>query len=53
MTEREQLEKTQATLQKGIDLVERTLAHISHGGPTREEAEKWVAEAKDILTPQP
>jgi len=50
--EREQLEETQRMLQGGIDLIESTLAHVSHGGPTRAEAEKWLEEAKNVLTPK-
>ena len=36
-------------LRRGRDMVQNTLAHVSHGGPTREEAEKWVQEATDAL----
>lgn len=43
------IEKLYETLRQGKDLVERTLAHVSHGGPTREEAEKWLAKAKEAL----
>lgn len=43
------IEKLYETLRQGKDLVESTLAHVSHGGPTREEAEKWLANAKVAL----
>jgi hypothetical protein len=36
-------------LQKGVELVESAFAHVSHGGPTRADAEKWIQEAKDAL----
>jgi hypothetical protein len=37
-------------LQKGIDLVESAFAHVSHGGPTRADAEKWLKEARNALS---
>jgi NTP pyrophosphatase (non-canonical NTP hydrolase) len=37
-------------LQKGIDLVESAFAHVSHGGPTRADAEKWLKEARNVLS---
>jgi hypothetical protein len=36
-------------LQKGKDLIESLVSHVSHGGPTQEEAEKWLASAKKAL----
>lgn len=38
-----------AELSKGCDLVESAFSHVSHGGPTREEAEKWVKSARRVL----
>jgi hypothetical protein len=40
---------TYEVLRQGKDLVESTLAHISHGGPTREDAEKWLEKAAIAL----
>jgi hypothetical protein len=41
--------KILAALQSGIELVESAYAHVSHGGPTRADAEKWIQEAKDAI----
>ena len=36
-------------LQEGCDLVESAYSHISHGGPTREDASAWIEKAKQFL----
>lgn len=36
-------------LQAGKDLVESAFAHVSHGGPTRADAEKWIKQAERVL----
>jgi hypothetical protein len=41
--------KWRAALQSGVELVESAFAHVSHGGPTRADAEKWLKKAKEAL----
>jgi hypothetical protein len=36
-------------LEAGLALVESTVVHVSHGGPTRADAEKWIQEARNVL----
>ncbi len=36
-------------LESGLLLVESAFAHVSHGGPTRADAEKWIQEARNAL----
>lgn len=36
-------------LLEGLELVERAFAHVSHGGPTRADAEAWIKKAKEAL----
>ena len=36
-------------LQAGHDMVESSVAHVSHGGPTREDAENWLKQAQAAL----
>ena len=36
-------------LREGFHLVESAFAHVSHGGPTRKDAEDWLAKAKAVL----
>jgi hypothetical protein len=43
---REKYESQRKVLERGIALVESAFAHVSHGGPTRADAEKWLSEAK-------
>ena len=38
-----------AVLERGLALVESAFAHVSHGGPTRADAEKWIEEARNAL----
>ena len=38
-----------AVLKSGADMVESTLSHTSHGGPTREEAQAWTVKARTVL----
>jgi hypothetical protein len=33
----------------GVELVQSAFAHVSHGGPTRADAEKWLTEARNEL----
>ena len=33
----------------GYELVSTAYAHVSHGGPTREDAEAWLAAAKQAI----
>lgn len=40
-------------LAEGVAIVESAIAHVSHGGPTREDAEKWLQKAKAVLAGQP
>ena len=46
---RQQLSLSQESLRAGVDLVESAYAHVSHGGPTRADAEKWLKQAKLAL----
>ncbi len=41
------------TLAEGVAMVESAVAHVSHGGPTREDAEKWLLRAKAVLRARP
>ena len=36
-------------LREGIALVESAFAHVSHGGPTRAEAEAWLTKARKVV----
>jgi hypothetical protein len=36
-------------LLRGIELVESAFAHVSHGGPTRADAEAWLKRARAAL----
>ena len=36
-------------LQAGYELIESAFAHVSHGGPTRADAEKWLERARKVL----
>lgn len=49
MNAREKNEQVYTALQEGIALVESAFAHVSHGGPTRADAEKWLNQAKHAL----
>jgi hypothetical protein len=40
-------------LLKGIELVENAFAHVSHGGPTRADAEAWLKEAREAIGESP
>jgi hypothetical protein len=42
--------KLREVLQSGLALVESAFAHVSHGGPTRADAEKWIQEARNALS---
>jgi hypothetical protein len=46
---REKYESQRKVLESGVALVESAFAHVSHGGPTRADAEKWLTEAKFFL----
>ena len=46
LNERDQLKEI---LKSGVQIIEDAVAHVSHGGPTREDAEKWLRKAKNIL----
>lgn len=35
---------------EAFDLIESAFAHVSHGGPTRAEAEKWLADNRSLRT---
>jgi hypothetical protein len=37
------------TLKAGRDLVSSAFAHVSHGGPSRTQAETWVQEANLVI----
>jgi hypothetical protein len=39
-----------SALRSGVELVEGAFAHVSHGGPTRADAEKWLKEARNALS---
>ncbi len=42
-----------SALQNGKELVENAYSHVSHGGPTREEALEWTRKATTaLLRPQ-
>jgi hypothetical protein len=43
-------ERLEEALRAGADLVWSSVAHVSHGGPTREEAIAWVRLANDVLS---
>jgi hypothetical protein len=36
-------------LQEGFELVESAFVHVSHGGPTRADAERWIERAGAVL----
>ena len=36
-------------LLEGIEMMESSLGHISHGGPTRADAERWIKKARGTL----
>jgi hypothetical protein len=36
-------------LERGVTLVESAVTHVSHGGPTRADAENWLLQAKAVL----
>ena len=36
-------------LQTGVELVQSAFAHVSHGGPTRADAEAWLKRAEEAL----
>jgi hypothetical protein len=42
-------EQLRESLEKGLALVESAFSHVSHGGPTRADAEKWIGEARAAL----
>ena len=42
-------EQLYEVLREGKELVENTIAHVSHGGPTRADAEAWLEKAKAAL----
>ena len=42
-------EKLYHVLREGKDLVESAFVHVSHGGPTRTDAEAWLNKAKEVL----
>src|SRR5262252_2884329 len=44
-------DRVRQQLQKGIELVESAYSHVSHGGPTMADAEKWLKDAKQALAP--
>jgi len=46
---RVRFETQRKALESGLALVESAFAHVSHGGPTRADAEKWIAEAKSAI----
>lgn len=46
---RTRFENQRKSLESGIALVEAAFAHVSHGGPTKKDAEKWLAEAKSAI----
>lgn len=50
MTKRDELYKC---LQEGRDLVASAFAHVSHGGPTRKDAEKWLEKVAIALAEPP
>lgn len=39
-------------LRKGIAMVESSVSHVSHGGPTIKEAEAWLDAARKVLEGQ-
>lgn len=43
---RDKYEQQLKVLEDGLALVESAFAHVSHGGPTRADAEKWIKRAK-------
>ena len=46
---RERWEALRGELEAGLQLVESAFAHVSHGGPTRTDAEKWINHARAAL----
>jgi len=36
-------------LNSGYYLIDSAIAHVAHGGPTKAEAAKWIAEAAEII----
>jgi hypothetical protein len=45
----EKINEAEASLRAGVDLVSNAFAHVSHGGPTRADAEKWLETADAVL----
>jgi hypothetical protein len=37
------------TLQAGLALIESADSHVSHGGPTKADAQKWILRARKAL----
>jgi hypothetical protein len=48
-TQDARIEAAAKCLNDGARMVESAYVHVSHGGPTREEASLWVARADEIL----
>lgn len=46
---RTRYENQRKVLESGLALVESSFAHVSHGGPTRAEAEQWLKEARNVF----
>ena len=44
-----QIDRVRALVQEGCELVESAYSHVSHGGPTREEAIAWTKKARAAL----
>ncbi len=42
-------ERLREALQAGVELVESSVAHVSHGGPTRAQAEAWLELGRAVL----
>ena len=40
-------------LREGKKLIDRTLTYVSHGGPTRKDAEAWSEKAAKVLAKYP
>jgi hypothetical protein len=48
---RAKYEAQRKILEAGRDLVQSAFAHVSHGGPTRADAERWLKQVAFMLEP--
>ena len=44
-----ELQRERELLLEGFNIISSAHAHVSHGGPTREEASAWIKKAEEVL----